>query len=71
MRQKCTLAFQTFTSHAFQPRLRYGGFPHSSLKALNEKINDSLKTYLVVGLKAFLKSLTRFSVPMFSPIRRR
>jgi hypothetical protein len=45
-------------------------FPPIGLKALNEKIDDSLKPYLEKDLKAVLKSLTRFSVPMFSPMRR-
>jgi surface polysaccharide O-acyltransferase-like enzyme len=35
------------------------------LKALNEEIDDSLKPYPEEDLKAVLKSLTRFSVPMF------
>jgi hypothetical protein len=35
---------------------------------MNKKIDDSLKPYLELGLKAVLKSLTRFSVPMFLPI---
>jgi hypothetical protein len=47
-----------------------GNSPHIGLKALNEKIDDPLKPHLEVGLKAVLKSLTRFSVPMFSFIQR-
>jgi hypothetical protein len=35
-----------------------GNFPHSSLKALNEKIDNPLKPYLKEDLKAVLKSLT-------------
>jgi hypothetical protein len=55
----------------FNPGRDAGNFTHISLKALNEKIDGSLKPCLEVGLKAVLKSLTRFSVPMFSPMRRR
>jgi hypothetical protein len=54
----------------FTPGRDTGNFTHISLKALNEKIDDPLKPCLEVGLKAVLKSLTRFSVPMFSPMRR-
>jgi hypothetical protein len=50
----------------FTPGRDTGDFPHINLKALNEKIDDSLKPYLEAGLKAVLKSLTRFSVPMCS-----
>jgi hypothetical protein len=51
----------------FTPGRDTGNFPHISLKALNEKIDDPLKPYLEMGLKTVLKSLTRFSVPMFHP----
>jgi hypothetical protein len=44
-----------------------GNFPHIDLKKRNQKIDDPLKPYLEAGLK----SLTRFFVPMFSPILRR
>jgi hypothetical protein len=54
----------------FTPGQDPGNFPHIGLKALNEKIDDPLKPHLEADLKAVLKSLTRFSVPMFSPMRR-
>jgi hypothetical protein len=53
----------------FTPGRDICNLPHIGLKALNEKIDDPLKPYLAEDLKTVFKSLTRFSVPMFSPMR--
>ncbi len=65
--KKVQVRFKPLLVIPFTPGRDTCNFPHISLKALNEKIDNPLKPYLEADLKAVLKSLTRFSVPMFSP----
>jgi hypothetical protein len=46
------LRFKPLLVMLFTPDRDTCNFPHISLKALNEKIDDSLKPYLAAGLKA-------------------
>jgi hypothetical protein len=48
----------------FTPGRDTGNFAHIGLKALNKKIDDSLKPFIEQSFRRFPKPLTRFSVPM-------
>jgi hypothetical protein len=59
------LRFKPLLVMPFTPGRNTDNFPRIGLKALNEKIDDSLKPYLEEDFKAFFKSLTHFFVPLF------
>jgi hypothetical protein len=63
--KKVKVRFKPLLVMLFTPGRDRCNFPHIGLEALNEKIVNPLKPHLPLGLKEVLKSLTRFSVPMF------